>query len=722
MQPPAQEIVAKDVHEQTWMFRHVFRGLPKRHLLTTGWGVFVSSKRLFAGDSIVFIRDEKSQLLLGIKRANRQQLALSSSVITSDSMHIGLLAAAAHAAANNRPFTIFYNPRVCPSDFVIPLAKYNKSLCTQVSLGMRFRMMFETEDSGVRRYMGTITGISDLDPVGWKNSEWRTLEVGWDESATGPRPSRVSIWEIEPVIYPFYVCPPTFLRPKFPKQPVFPENESDMENILRRGVPWLDDLIVKDTSSTIFPSLNLAQWMNMQQNPGSSSTFLHNNLRTDDPSKLLNFQSPSLPTPCLQFSEASKLTEAIQPLQPASITSPQPKQQSKQQQQQLMLQSAHVSNDISSPYQIPSQNLQPSVLCSRITQKNISSTSTSTFHQFLLPSLPEQLPQLQLLHKLQHQQQFSSHASPYLEWMRQHEQAHYQNKQSQQPPVSQNQSTLNQFTDGEAPSSSTSPLMRWSLFPEDYVVGPTSNRVEELESEPDIQIKHEIPGSPCVTSQHLNRSASDIHLRKNVNFAANIQGLKPDVLLSKRFDSRKDIQIMLRDYGGMAWGIEAELSTTAAINSLPFGVPNMAFEAGSSADMAMNQSGRLGGGQWSNQTRRKRTYTKVQKHGSVGRTIDVTRYKGYDELRHDLACMFGIEGQLEESRRTKWKLVYVDHENDILLVGDDPWEEFVTCVQSIKILSATEVQQMSLDGDLGLASLPKQASTEIESGNAWSAL
>jgi len=114
-------------------------GQPKRHLLTTGWSVFVSTKRLFAGDSVLFIRlnilfcmwkfleyfdplwlskifwvifrDEKKHLLLGIRRANRQQPALSSSVISSDSMHIGILAAAAHAAANNSPFTIFYNPR-----------------------------------------------------------------------------------------------------------------------------------------------------------------------------------------------------------------------------------------------------------------------------------------------------------------------------------------------------------------------------------------------------------------------------------------------------------------------------------------------------------------------------------------------------------------------------------------------------------------------------------
>lgn len=56
-------------------------------------------------------RDEKQQLLLGIRRANRQPTNLSSSVLSSDSMHIGILAAAAHAAANNSPFTVFYNPR-----------------------------------------------------------------------------------------------------------------------------------------------------------------------------------------------------------------------------------------------------------------------------------------------------------------------------------------------------------------------------------------------------------------------------------------------------------------------------------------------------------------------------------------------------------------------------------------------------------------------------------
>ncbi|KAL6555613.1 Auxin response factor 7 [Orobanche hederae] len=120
--------------------------------------------------------DGKLQLLLGIRRANRQQPPLSSSIISSDNMHIGILATAAHAAANNSLFTIFYNPRDGPSEFVIPLAKYNKAMYKQVSSGMRFRMMFETEESSVQRYMGIVTSISDLDLVRWKNSQWRNLQ------------------------------------------------------------------------------------------------------------------------------------------------------------------------------------------------------------------------------------------------------------------------------------------------------------------------------------------------------------------------------------------------------------------------------------------------------------------------------------------------------------------------------------------------------------------
>ncbi|AQK47176.1 Auxin response factor 8 [Zea mays] len=216
-QPPAQELIARDIHDVEWKFRHIFRGQPKRHLLTTGWSVFVSAKRLVAGDSVLFIWNEKNQLLLGIRRASRPQTVMPSSVLSSDSMHIGLLAAAAHAAATNSRFTIFFNPRASPSEFVIPLSKYIKAVFhTRISVGMRFRMLFETEESSVRRYMGTITEVSDADPVRWPSSYWRSVKVGWDESTAGERPPRVSLWEIEPLTtFPMY--PSLFpLRVKHP--------------------------------------------------------------------------------------------------------------------------------------------------------------------------------------------------------------------------------------------------------------------------------------------------------------------------------------------------------------------------------------------------------------------------------------------------------------------------------------------------------------------------
>jgi hypothetical protein len=48
-------------------------------------------------------------------------------------MHIGILAAAAHAAANSSPFTIFYNPR-----YFVVNALYIYSLPIIYSMGLYY--------------------------------------------------------------------------------------------------------------------------------------------------------------------------------------------------------------------------------------------------------------------------------------------------------------------------------------------------------------------------------------------------------------------------------------------------------------------------------------------------------------------------------------------------------------------------------------------------------
>nr|ABN05872.1 Transcriptional factor B3 [Medicago truncatula] len=70
--PPFQGIYPKDVHGEKWHFRHVYRGTPKRHLLTTGWSPFVSDKKLASGDSVVFLRSENGELRVGIWREKRR--------------------------------------------------------------------------------------------------------------------------------------------------------------------------------------------------------------------------------------------------------------------------------------------------------------------------------------------------------------------------------------------------------------------------------------------------------------------------------------------------------------------------------------------------------------------------------------------------------------------------------------------------------------------------
>jgi hypothetical protein len=55
--------------------------------------------------------------------------------------------------------------------------------------------------------------------------------------------------------------------------------------------------------------------------------------------------------------------------------------------------------------------------------------------------------------------------------------------------------------------------------------------------------------------------------------------------------------------------------------------------------------------------------------------LDITRFSDYGELKRELGRMFGLEdGVLENPMRSGWQLVFVDREEDVLLLGDDPWQ------------------------------------------------
>ncbi|KAG4146304.1 hypothetical protein ERO13_D05G148500v2 [Gossypium hirsutum] len=712
-QPPAQELIARDLHDNEWKFRHIFRGQPKRHLLTTGWSVFVSAKRLVAGDSVLFIWNEKNQLLLGIRRANRPQTVMPSSVLSSDSMHLGLLAAAAHAALTNSRFTIFYNPRASPSEFVIPLTKYIKAVYhTRVSVGMRFRMLFETEESSVRRYMGTITGISDLDPVRWPNSHWRSVKVGWDESTAGDRQPRVSLWEIEPLTtFPMYPSPFP-LRLKRPWPAGLPSFHGIKDDGLGMNSPlmWLQGDAGRGMPSLNFPGIGVTPWMQPRLDAASMlglQTDIHQamaaaalqEMRAVDPSK-------SATTTLLQFQQPQNLS-----CRPAALMQSQMLQQS---QPQAFLQGVEDNQHQS---QTQAQTQPPLV------QQQLQQQNSFNNHQH----------QQQLQHPLsqQHQQLVDhQHISTGVSAMSQYTPASQSRSSPFQaiPSLCQQQS----FSDSNG-HTMTSPIISplhglLGSFPQDESSSllnlPRSNPVITSAAWPSKRAAVEVlsSGSPqCVLPQVEQLGPTQTNISHNSISLPPFPGRECSIDQAGGTDPQSHLlfgvniepsSLLLQNGMSSLRGVGSESDST----TIPFS-SNYASTAGTdfSVNPAMTPSScidELGflqspenAGQENPQTR---TFVKVYKSGSFGRSLDISKFSSYNELRSELARMFGLEGQLEDPLRSGWQLVFVDRENDVLLLGDDPWPEFVNSVWCIKILSPQEVQQMGKRGLELLNSVPVQ--------------
>ncbi|XP_052202486.1 auxin response factor 3-like [Diospyros lotus] len=197
-QRPSQELIAKDLHGNEWKFRHIYRGQPRRHLLTTGWSAFINKKKLVSGDAVLFLRGGDGELRLGIRRAAQTETDSSFPDISSKKVEVGTIGAVVNAISRKSVFNICYNPRTSSSEFVLPFQKFSKSLSHSFSVGMRFKRLLEAEDATERRCTGLVTGVSDVDPVRWPGSKWRCLLVRWDDPEI-IRHKRVSPWEIEPI-------------------------------------------------------------------------------------------------------------------------------------------------------------------------------------------------------------------------------------------------------------------------------------------------------------------------------------------------------------------------------------------------------------------------------------------------------------------------------------------------------------------------------------------
>ncbi|CAM0882671.1 unnamed protein product [Alopecurus aequalis] len=195
---PSQELVAKDLHGVKWTFRHIYRGQPRRHLLTTGWSSFVNKKKLVSGDAVLFLRGDDGELKLGVRRAIQLKNEALFKAFSSNSAKIHTLSSVASSLKHGSVFHICYNPRTAASEFIVPYWKFLKSLNHPFCVGMRFRIQYGSEDVNERR-SGMITGINEVDPIRWTGSKWRSLLVRWEDGTDCNSQHRLSPWEIERV-------------------------------------------------------------------------------------------------------------------------------------------------------------------------------------------------------------------------------------------------------------------------------------------------------------------------------------------------------------------------------------------------------------------------------------------------------------------------------------------------------------------------------------------
>lgn len=622
-QPPSQELVAKDLHGVEWRFRHIFRGQPRRHLLQSGWSVFVSSKRLIAGDAFIFLRDEAGELRVGVRRAMRQKTNIPSSVISSHSMHLGILATAWHAVTTGTMFTVYYKPRTSPCEFIIPFDQYIESLKNSHSIGMRFKMRFEGEEAPEQRFTGTIVGIGDVDSSSWSGSDWRCLKVRWDEMSSVPRPERVSPWQIEATATP-PVNPLPVPRPKRPRgNMTHPYPDS---SLLTREGP---SKVAEDCSQTNGFAMTMEGkdvTNSRNNNPRNDSVFCQKTCVWPSLGKEKNLCSQKRlgSDDCIQ---AGRHEASFIGLLTGSQTST-------GFQHYDMSSFGHSSSDAKPlrnllPYQDGGSNLLPS-------------------HISLMPSQSCLNLEGNILTQISEPCCHENHNVGF------YRVGGYQ--------------SIKGLTSGQHTPS-------WFM----HSSGASG-------AENSFQVKGSSVQSFKAANNEVEKSKEDGNY-KLFGFNLNDNPVNPKAAIPK-----------VNTYQEMELFSEQE-----AIFSQTFSDADQFSEQSKgrkSVDKVCSTNEYEKCAQFSLQSAKDaygsmRSCTKVHKQGiALGRSVDLAKYSSYAELIADLDKMFEFGGELISSN-DNWMIIYTDNEGDMMLVGDDPWQEFCIMVRKIYIYTKESVQKMN---------------------------
>ncbi|KAK6127823.1 hypothetical protein DH2020_038425 [Rehmannia glutinosa] len=645
-QPPTQELVAKDLHGNEWRFRHIFRGKfaigqPRRHLLQSGWSVFVSSKRLVAGDAFIFLRGENGELRAGVRRAMRQHGNAPSSVISSHSMNLGVLATAWHAIQTKTMFTVYYKPRTSPAEFIVPYDQYMESVKNNYSIGLRFKMRFEGEEAPEQRFTGTIVGIEDADPKRWPESKWRCLKVRWDETSTIPRPERVSPWKIEHALSPPALNPLPLPRQKRPRSSALPSSPDS--SVLTREGPL--KMTVDPSPASGFPRVLQGQELSTLR-----GTFAESN--ESDSSAKTSFWNPSLDDDKIDISASRR----------------------------------HGS-DKWSPLGRPESSFTD--LLSGFGSKNNSS------HDFSMPLGDRGISKRQ---RQEHESKFSLIGNVW----------------SIMPSgLSLNlmDSSLNNHVHGADTSYQTRGDARYGAIGEYSMVS---------DSRVDNQQANWLMPPPVSPYLQLTPAQSRAMHKQNDDKKPKEENCKlfGFSLLSSSAPSEPTFShrnAMIEPSGCMQNAVHShqspanesdqrsDLSKGSKVVDYPVATSEQDNQYQTFPPLARDRESK-------GQSGSTRSCTKVHKQGSaLGRSVDLAKFDNYDELISELDNLFEFNGELK-ARNKNWLVVYTDDEDDMMLVGDDPWDvvacsllvvplvenrEFCGMVRKILILTKEEVLRMN---------------------------
>ncbi|TYI72352.1 hypothetical protein E1A91_D07G055800v1 [Gossypium mustelinum] len=630
-QPPTQELVAKDLHGNEWRFRHIFRGQPRRHLLQSGWSVFVSSKRLVAGDAFIFLRGENGELRVGVRRAMRQQGNVPSSVISSHSMHLGVLATAWHAYTTKTIFTVYYKPRTSPAEFIVPFDQYMESMKNNYSIGMRFKMRFEGEEAPEQRFTGTIVGIEDADPKKWHDSKWRCLKVRWDETSTIPRPERVSPWKIEPALAPPALNPLPMPRPKRPRSNAVPSSP-DSSVLTREGS---SKAIVDPSPATGFSRVLQGQefstlrgnFAESQESDTVEKSVIWRPTVDDEKIDVVptsrrfgseNWMSSGRHEPAAYAdllsgfrSNADSSLGYCPPLVDQTSLAGNPMRRQLLDQEGKLGSWSLMSSGLS--LKLVDSNAKPSVQGSEVPYQARGNGRFSGFGEY---------PVLQG-HRIEH---------PHGNWL-------------MPPPTSSNYENPIQSRD----------LMPKASLGQDHENGKSREGSCKLFGIP--LISNSVASEPTVSPINAtNKAASHVEPAPN-------QGR------TFTFDQKSE---------------QPKFSPLAENLSI-FNEQEKSFQLGQPHTREVQSK---------SPSASTRSCTKVLMQGSaLGRSVDLTKFNNYDELIAELDQLFEFGGELMAPKKN-WLVVYTDDEGDMMLVGDDPWQEFCTMVRKIGIYTREEVQKM----------------------------